>query len=99
MTNQSQEILDIARRVGDFMISVLQRQGLNPCLTPDQSLASTGIVDSLFMIDLILFLESEFGLDFSKDVINPLDVDSVNQISLLVQKRSTPAVRAPQPAT
>lgn len=89
MANPSADSKKIAVRVLVFLNEVLERQG-KAKLKSGQSLAATGIVDSLFVIDLILFLEGEFGLDFSKETISPLDVDSVDQIVELVQAHAAP---------
>jgi acyl carrier protein len=53
----------------------------------DQPLLSSGIIDSFGLVDLSLFIETEFGLvldpsDFSVD-----QTDTVRQLSALIRRR------------
>lgn len=70
-----------------FLATALERQGLGALKSKKQSLSELGLIDSLFLIDLTLFLETTFGLDFSKQEITPLDVDTLEQITKLVEDR------------
>ena len=54
MVNPSVESKKIAGRVTDFVNKILERHGKS-FLTEGQSLSQRGVVDSLFVIDLVLF--------------------------------------------
>jgi acyl carrier protein len=53
-------------------------------LTDSGSLFVSGRLDSLDAIETIVFLESEFGVDFSKQGFDQSQLDTVNAIAALV---------------
>ncbi|MGE4131549.1 MAG: acyl carrier protein [Bdellovibrionales bacterium] len=81
----------IQSKIQTFLTEILEKQGKKTKLTKAQSLSEVGIVDSLFVIDLILFLEQEFNLDFSEQEISPLSIDTIDQIADLVKAQSAKA--------
>jgi acyl carrier protein len=54
----------------------------------DEGLVDAGLIDSLAMLEIIAFLESEFGIDFSETGVNPAEMESIQAILALIQKRS-----------
>ena len=78
-----------AEKVRPFIKEMLQKASKPGEFSNTDKLVSTGRLDSLFVVDLILFLETEFKLDFSQDRVTGMDVDSVDDIVRLVgQKKS-----------
>ena len=57
-------------------------------LSADDSLIQLGLVDSLGMLGLIEFLESEFGIKVRDEDVLPENFDSIRRISELVKSRS-----------
>ena len=53
----------------------------------DEPLMSSGRVDSLGTIHLMMFLESHFGLDTADPDFEPAFLDSVDEIMLLLARR------------
>lgn len=56
-------------------------------LKDSTSLLLTGIVSSLAMLELVAFLEHEFGVTFRPDDLAPEQLDSVDRIVSLVLTR------------
>jgi len=50
-------------------------------------LLETGIVDSLGILDLVQFLESEFGLHVEDDELLPENFQSIQMLAEFVQKK------------
>jgi acyl carrier protein len=50
-------------------------------------LLQTGIVDSLGVLDLVAFLEKEFGLTISDDELTPENFSSIEQIATFVSSK------------
>ena len=55
----------------------------------DDSLLEAGVIDSMTMIDLIAFLEGEFGIAVDDDDMTPENFDSVNAIAAYVQSKQS----------
>lgn len=51
-------------------------------------LVKSGLIDSLAMLEMIGFLESEFGIDFSETGIDPAEIESIHKIMELIEKRA-----------
>ena len=56
-------------------------------LDHDDGLVKSGLIDSLAMLEIISFLESEFTIDFSETGIDPVDLESINAILALIERR------------
>jgi acyl carrier protein len=53
------------------------------------SLIDSGIVDSLGILDLVSFLEGEFGLQVSDDELLPENFQTIECIATLVKKKAS----------
>ena len=56
----------------------------------DQPLLSSGLVDSFHLVDLALFVESQFGVHIEDSELNPGTFDSLDQLLGLVRTRHVP---------
>lgn len=54
----------------------------------DQSFLSTGVVDSLGIMQLVAFVEAEFGLRVPDTDLVPENFDSIGRIAAYVQRRA-----------
>ncbi len=53
----------------------------------DQSFLRTGIVDSMGMSQLVVFLEQEFGIEVHDDELVPENLDSVTRAAAFVGRK------------
>ena len=58
-------------------------------LDPDESLISTGVIDSLGMLRLISFLEESFNIKVNDGDVLDTNFDSLNKIAAFVEKQKT----------
>ena len=58
-------------------------------LSDDASLLNLGIVDSTGVLEVISFLETEFGLAVDDAEIIPENLDSIGRISAFVSRKSS----------
>ena len=56
-------------------------------LTDEISLIDSGIVDSTGMLEIILFLESEFGIHVEDHETIPENLETISQIAAYVQRK------------
>ena len=59
-----------------------------PKLSPNSTLISNGLIDSLALIDLISFLENEFAVKLSNEEMTPENFDSVDAMTALVEGKA-----------
>jgi acyl carrier protein len=59
-----------------------------------ESLLGAGLIDSTGILELVSFLESEFGIAVLDEEIVPENLDSVEQITAYVDRKHTPAAIA-----
>lgn len=62
-------------------------------LTDDVSLIDSGIVDSTGMLEVILFIEGEFGLRVEDRETVPDNLESISRIAAYVDRKQQTAVR------
>jgi acyl carrier protein len=79
-------------RVRDFITSRVP----NVALGDDQDIFALGFANSLFTMELVMFVEREFGLEIPNDELSMDNFRSVSAISHMVQRL---AVSAPKPST
>ena len=56
-------------------------------LTDDQSFLETGVIDSTGVLELISFLEQQFGIAVEDQEVVPANLDSVAQLMSFVQRK------------
>lgn len=59
-------------------------------LEDDGSLMQTGVMDSTGILELIMFLEDNFGVKVNDEEMIPENLDSVNAIARFVVSKGTP---------
>lgn len=65
----------------------------DPELTDDASLLELGIVDSTGILELVAFVESEFGVQVSDGEMTAENLDSIRRISDYVARKHASAQR------
>ena len=60
-------------------------------LADDASLLDAGIVDSTGVLEVVQFLETEFGLEVQDHEIVPENVDSISRIAAFIERKKNPS--------
>lgn len=86
---------NVKQSIRDFIeTSFLFREGREK-LADGESLLDAGLIDSTGILELVSFIESEFGILVEDDEIVPENLDSVNLITTYVEgKRAAANVTA-----
>lgn len=59
-------------------------------IDPRASLLGEGVLDSTGAMDLVLFIEEEFGIGFADEELVPANLDSIERVvAFIARKRST----------
>jgi len=59
----------------------------------DEHLVASGLIDSLAVLEIIVFLEAEFGVDFTVTGVEPDRLTTIPAILDLVEARGRPGGR------
>jgi len=68
----------------DFLQTISRPDQQISNLGDDDGLVDSGLIDSLAMLEIVAFLESEFGLSFRDSGVDPTRLASVNSIIELI---------------
>jgi acyl carrier protein len=71
----------------NFIREELLRGDGQVSLEPDASLISTGVLDSLALLKLLLFIEERFSLKVNDGEVNPRNFETVNRITAFIESK------------
>ena len=73
------QFLETIRRLNVSIDTVDEKEGL----------VQSGLIDSLAILEIVSFLESEFSIDFSETGIDPGQLSSIEKILDLIEQQSS----------
>ena len=68
-----------------FIAELLREQDDRAAFGDSDSLVKSGRIDSLAVVKLVTFLESDFGVDFARIEFDPERFDTVAEIAAMVE--------------
>lgn len=77
--------MDKKTEIREFILNLLAGYDDNKPLDNDESLLNSGRLQSIDAVEIVMFLESKFGVDFSRMGFDRDRLDSVDSIFALVQ--------------
>ena len=77
----------IAQNIRDFIVSNFLYGQDSQSLTDDQSFLENGIIDSTGVLELVGFLEQQFGITVGDRELLPENLDSVENVSRFVARK------------
>ena len=82
--------MHIQTRLERYIVEEIMMADKNTHLDPDQSLLESGILDSLGLLRLIAFIESDLGLIVEDEEVVPNNFQTLKSITAFLQsKRET----------
>jgi len=78
---------ELQTQVRDFILENYLFTNDASALGPDESLLDRGIVDSTGMLEIIMFIEDELGVQVEDEEMVPENLDSVNRIAAFVGRK------------
>jgi acyl carrier protein len=73
------------QNISEFIHKLLNEHGYVEEVSSSDSLILSGLLDSLAVIHIVVFLEEQFGIDFSEVYFDQASFDSIDQITNFVQ--------------
>ena len=77
---------DIINKLTTYITNDILKQPKR-ALRPDESLISSGLIDSFSLVDLGLFVEDNFGVHIDDTELNADTFDTLEQLAKLIQDR------------
>jgi acyl carrier protein len=77
--------MDSLASIREFITGLLEMKGVPSDVSDTEPLLPTGLIDSLDVVQTVLFLEQNYGVDFSVRPFNPDDFESIESIHRLVE--------------
>lgn len=85
--------MTISQRVKTFIVENFYLSDPSE-LADDTLLVTSGIVDSTGMLEVIAFLETEFGIRIADDETTPENLESISRIAAFVQRKQAGTIRS-----
>jgi acyl carrier protein len=79
--------MSISQDVEKFLLTETAVDLCKESLNPDEDLLEQGIIDSLGLMRLVVFLEKTFAIEISDEDMVPENFQSLNTITKLVEQR------------
>jgi len=71
-----------------FLDTIRRPQYSTDGVADHDSLVESGLIDSLAVLQIIMFLETNYGIDFAEGGIDPGELGSIKGILDLIERRS-----------
>ena len=79
--------MNYAKEIRDYVVTNFLF-GEAGTLTDDTSFLDTGIIDSTGMLELIMFLDNQFGVRVEPEEMVPENLDSINRLVAYLSKKT-----------
>ncbi len=77
---------EVITKLAEYIAAEILKQP-GRVLDPDESLLTSGLIDSFHLVDLALFVEDNFGVHLDDAELNASVFDSLNQLADLIRSR------------
>lgn len=81
--------MDTKERIREFVHGILVNTGDEQPLADDDSLFLSGRLQSIDAVEIVLFLEEKFGINFAEIGFDQEQIDSIDAICSLVATAAT----------
>jgi len=79
---------ETAQKIRSFIFDNFLFDADENALANDDSLLEKGIIDSTGVLELVEWLEDDFGLEIDDDELIPENLDSVNNLAAFISSKS-----------
>ncbi len=76
----------IIPQLADFLAQKILKQPKR-VIAADEALISSGLIDSMSLVDVALFVEDQFGVRIDDTELNADTFDTLNQLAALIHQR------------
>lgn len=90
---KEKQVTNETETVRGFLRELLNRKGDHAPFADDEPLATAGRLQSIDTLEVVIFLEDEYGLDFGEDGFDQGHVESLANIMALIEARRPAGAR------
>jgi acyl carrier protein len=83
--------MDVSDKVREFIVDSFLFGRRDTVITEDDSLLEKGMIDSTGVLEIVAFLEEQFGFSVEDEDIVPENLDSIRKISSYVHRKTNAA--------
>ena len=78
---------DIRKQIHGYVMSLAEQLGHSEQVADDESLIVSGLLDSLAVMRLVVFMEKTFNIDFAEEYFDQDIFDTVERMTVFVAER------------
>jgi acyl carrier protein len=82
-----ESLLQKKEKIRQFIIETFLFDTDEAALDDDVSLLDLGIIDSTGVLELVAFLEEEFGIEVKDEELVPENLDSISNLAAYIEKK------------
>lgn len=79
--------MDLETAIERFIVDEIMLADSQTKIDPDESLISSGVLDSLALLRLIAFLEEQMGITVEDAEVIPENFESINEIKAFIDRK------------
>lgn len=79
--------MDTETTIERFIVDEIMLADSSTKIDPDDSLISSGVLDSLALLRLIAFIEEQFGIIIEDSEVVPENLETVNDIKTFIEQK------------
>ena len=79
--------MDVETAIERFVVDELMLGDSNTKIDPNESLISSGVLDSLALLRLIAFLEEQMGVTVDDSEVIPENFETIHEIKSFIEKK------------
>jgi acyl carrier protein len=79
--------MNIETAIENFIINDIMLDDISTKLDPNDSLISSGVLDSLALLRLIAFIEEQFSVTVEDSEVIPENLETINDIVAFVEQK------------
>jgi acyl carrier protein len=80
--------MDKKQKIREFIVETFLFGADDGQLEDGDSLLESGVVDSTGVLELVGFLEEEFGIEVKDEELVPENLDSIDNLAAFIEKKS-----------
>lgn len=82
------ELMEKKLKIRSFIVETYLFDAPDAEFDDDDSLLDSGIIDSTGVLELVSFLEEEFGIEVKDEELIPDNLDSLNKLAAYIERKS-----------
>ncbi len=79
--------MEVRESIKNYLAVVMEENGIQEDFADDESLIESGIIDSLSLLKLIAFIDTEFQISLTLDELDTNNFDTTDHMVAFIERR------------